>query len=63
MSELTISQITHKVIGCAYEVSNTLGAGFVEKVYENALAHLVRKSGLHVAQQYLLCSSAIIFSV
>jgi GxxExxY protein len=32
-------------------VLNTLGAGFLEKVYENALAHELRKSGLTVAQQ------------
>jgi GxxExxY protein len=28
-----------------------LGAGFLEKVYENALAHELRKAGLKVAQQ------------
>src|SRR5512140_986533 len=47
-----VSAITGKVIGAAYEVSNSLGIGFIEKVYENALAHLLRKNGLHVAQQY-----------
>jgi len=36
---LEINRITEKIIGCAYTVSNTLGAGFLEKVYENALAH------------------------
>jgi GxxExxY protein len=30
---------------------NGLGAGFAEKVYENALAHEVRKAGLAVLQQ------------
>jgi len=30
---------------------NTLGVGFLEKVYENALAHELRKAGLRVAQQ------------
>ena len=29
--------LTHKIIGAAYEVHNTLGAGFLEKVYENSL--------------------------
>lgn len=43
--------ITEKVIGCAYTVSNTLGAGFLEKVYENALAYEIRKTGLKVEQQ------------
>jgi len=31
---------------------NTLGVGFLEKVYENALAHELRKIGLNVAQQH-----------
>ena len=31
-------KITELIIGAAYEVSNTLGSGFLEKVYENALA-------------------------
>jgi len=47
-----INEITQKIIGCAYTVSNTLGIGFVEKVYENALAHIIRKSGLKVVQQW-----------
>jgi len=29
-----------------------LGSGFLEKVYENALAHELRKAGLEVEQQY-----------
>jgi len=44
--------LTAEVIGCAYEVANTLGHGFLEKVYENALMHLLRKKGLRVEQQY-----------
>ena len=47
-----VNEITRKIIGCSYIVSNTLGIGFVEKVYENALAHEVRKTGLAVQQQY-----------
>jgi GxxExxY protein len=31
-----LNKITEKVIGCAYTVSNSLGTGFLEKVYENA---------------------------
>ena len=44
--------ITEKIIGSAYQVSNTLGTGFLEKVYENALAHEIRKTGLRVEQQF-----------
>lgn len=32
-------------------MSNTLGSGFLEKVYENALAHDLYKDGLKVNQQ------------
>lgn len=35
----SINKITEKIIGCSYSVSNALGCGFLEKVYENALAH------------------------
>ncbi len=52
LSEAELNQITEKIIGCAFKVSNTLGIGFVEKVYENALAHEGAKSGLHIQQQY-----------
>ena len=45
------NDLTHRVIGCAYRVSNTLGAGFLEKVYENALVIELRKAGLAVEQQ------------
>ena len=44
--------LTEKVIGCAFTVSNTLGCAFLEKVYENALAHELRKAGLRVEQQH-----------
>ena len=52
MTTQVLNEITQRVIGCAYTVSNTLGIGFVEKVYENAMAHALHKSGLIVAQQY-----------
>jgi len=47
-------QLTYKIIGCAYRVSNTLGCGFLEKVYAKALVHELRKAGLRVAQQFPL---------
>lgn len=49
---LTTSEISQKVIGCAYKVSNTLGCGFLEKVYEKALAHELKKTGLNVKSQF-----------
>jgi len=38
-----LNQITEKIIGCAYQVSKILGCGFLEKVYENALLHEMRR--------------------
>lgn len=45
------NRLSERIIGCAFQVLNTLGAGFAEKVYENSLAHEMRKRGLAVAQQ------------
>ncbi len=47
-----VNEITQKIIGCAYNVSNILGIGFVERVYENGLAHLIRKKGMGAVQQH-----------
>ena len=38
-------------IGCCFRVANELGPGFLEKVYENALAHELRKAKVKVVQQ------------
>ena len=46
-----LDQITEKIIGCVHQVSNILGTGFLEKVYENALAMELAQAGLPVAQQ------------
>ncbi len=40
---MEIDELTEKVIGCAYEVQNELGAGFREKVYANALKIEMKK--------------------
>lgn len=49
---MTIDELTEKVIGCAYRVHNELGAGFLEKVYENALRIELAEAGLDVKQQH-----------
>lgn len=48
---LDVNKITEKIIGCSYSVSNSLGCVFLEKVYENALAHELKKVGFRVLQQ------------
>ena len=52
LDESQMSQLTEKVIRCTFAVSNALGCGFLEKVYENALAHELRKAGLKANQQH-----------
>jgi GxxExxY protein len=44
-------ELTQKVIGAAYRVHNTLGHGFAEKVYENALALELKGRGHDVRIQ------------
>jgi GxxExxY protein len=46
-----IDDLTRTVIGCAYKVHQTLGAGFREQVYENALRIELEKLGIAVKQQ------------
>lgn len=46
------SEITERIIGCFYKVYNSLGFGFVEKVYENALCLELEKSGFDLKQQH-----------
>jgi GxxExxY protein len=48
---MDINDLTHKVIGCAYKVHNTLGPGFLERVYENALEFELDKLGIEARQQ------------
>ncbi len=45
------SELTDKIIASAYEVHRELGAGFLEKVYENALLIELQTQGLKVKRQ------------
>jgi GxxExxY protein len=49
--ELIHGDLTDKIIKSFYHVYNTLGYGFLEKVYENALALTLRNQGLTVHHQ------------
>ena len=46
-----LNDLSAAIIGRALAILNRLGPGFLEKVYENALAHELRKSG-SVKQQH-----------
>ena len=43
--------LTYKIRGCIFEVSRVLGAGYLEKVYENALRIELVKLGLSIKVQ------------
>jgi GxxExxY protein len=45
-----VNSLTESVIGAAFEVSNTLGAGFLEKVYERALVSELTLRGIAATQ-------------
>ena len=48
---MDLNSLTEAVIGAAYEVSNTLGAGFLEKLYERALMSELILRGMAVHSQ------------
>ncbi|NMC13238.1 MAG: GxxExxY protein [Chloroflexi bacterium] len=45
-------EVTGKILETCFEVSNELGAGFLENVYQNALLIALRQKGLNVKPQY-----------
>ena len=46
--------VTHKIIGCAYEVYNKLGFGFLESVYKKAMVIELNKVNLQVEAEKAL---------
>ena len=44
-----LDSLTERVVGAVFEVSNTLGAGFLEKVYQRALLAELRLRGMRAA--------------
>ena len=50
-SREVLDALSSRIIGCAFNVSNSLGCGFLEKVYENAMAVEFRSTGIEFTQQ------------
>ena len=48
---MEFEEITHKIIGAAYQVYNTLGFGFLESVYRKALIIELTKRKLKVEEE------------
>ena len=47
-------ELTERIIACAIAVHRELGPGFLEVIYENAIAHEMRKHGLRFERQYVV---------
>jgi GxxExxY protein len=54
-----VNLLSKRIIGCALTVLHALGTGFLEKVYESALLHELRKAGLTVSQQHRMVVSSL----
>jgi GxxExxY protein len=50
-NELIHGELAYEVVGAAMEVHRTLGPGFLEKVYENALGVALKHRGIEFVQQ------------
>lgn len=48
---MELEDLTEKVIGCAITVHKTIGPGFLESIYENALVIELKRGGLRVESQ------------
>ncbi len=46
-----LNDLSRRVLGAAFVVSNSLGCGFREKVYGNALCHELNKRGIRAQKQ------------
>jgi len=49
-NNILYKELSYAIIGLAMEVHSKLGYGFLEKVYENSLMILFRKSGIKAQQ-------------
>jgi GxxExxY protein len=51
MTKILFKELSYKIIGAAMEVHRTLGPGFLEAVYEAALAHEFTLRGISFERQ------------
>jgi len=50
--KVEFKELSEKIIGFSYKVYNTFGFGFLESVYENALAIELSKAGFKIKGKY-----------
>ena len=51
MAYKNINELTHKIIGCAMEVHNTLGNGFQEVIYQRSLSLEFKSQGIEFIRE------------
>jgi hypothetical protein len=51
-----LDSLTERVLGAVFEVTNTLGAGFLEKVYQRALLRELGLRGIRACRRSLVYS-------
>jgi len=51
VADTEVDELTGSIIGAAFEVSNTLGHGFLETVYRKALVHELTLRNLSVGEE------------
>lgn len=49
--DLVEPELSYKIVGCAFEVFNTIGPGHLEKVYQKAMAEALRKNNVKFMEQ------------
>ena len=52
LAEMKHAELTEKTIGVFYSVYNELGHGFLESVYEEAMAISLLEAGLRIERQF-----------
>jgi GxxExxY protein len=51
VKEVVYPQLSYQIVGCAYEVYNSLGKGFPGKYYQKALAIELKSKGIKIKEQ------------
>ena len=51
VKEVVYPELSYQIVGCAYEVYNSLGKGFPEKYYQKAFAIELKSKGIAIKEQ------------
>jgi GxxExxY protein len=54
MEKIIYPELSHKIMGCVFEVHKTLGPGFTENIYEEALTYELSRRNIPFKRQETL---------